>query len=531
MEIYQNGVLIPDPAPAAPMVPAAEPGLGAQFMQYVPTNKMLRGNGDALAFAAKLGTNVMNANSPAIFNGKEWVQTPNTGTALVNGLNQVAQGFQLEDARKKTVALAPAPAPVAPAPPVVAPAASVAPPPSDASVQGNGKVAALNAGVSHANFTPAAQVSNVEGSTTVSPSFQPVAADTIAPPTGVMQVPPTVAQDQLTKSLIAGPSRAADPYVGVNSISDFAAANMGPEQMAGYTKMATDVATTRNLLDKEANDAYKNTVEAYKAQGVPAKNAAETQQAIATAWEKMNPGYVEKQKIIGKGEGELVKWAQQCAIGDTQPIASPAIKKLFPGAKTMGDVYKNLGPEAAKTIGDLLQLQGSYANAAALEKTLYPTLATAYAREMDDLNKTINPLLSLAIATPNMTVGQKVMVQVGEGKKGFLSDAQAAQLSAAQERLAVVSSYNNDLTGAMSGVLKINRSPGQAKKDNAQKKVDAPAADSKAPKTILESAPPTGKASVVKIDGNWAIKATDGKYYKPTKVQVDMWEKQLGGKK
>jgi hypothetical protein len=446
----------------------AEPGVeqtwGQKFLD--PTN---------LALIAKFG-NMMNqaGQDRYLMPNGTMVQPPTVGSAL----SQFGADFTADYAKKmaadKVLATgAPAPVPVTPAPvspqpPGVAPLAPAPEPvpnrlsqvPWQTLVSPNGTLTGA------INQDPTQPTLNAAPINVVEPSQ-------VQPGAQIMQPPPTVDQTAIVSGLAGKVPDIQDPYAGFRGIDPMVAATMGDAHMKEMATLAGTASTIRAAAEKQ-------NVDKYLAPAAAAKNMAD---AFATS----NPQYVEQQKALGKGVGEVNAWSAQVSATWMEPIANPAIQRAFPRLKTMGQVYQNLGPKASDTIGHILSLQGQYANAAALEKTLYPTLSLAYRDEMGDLRASIDKLENLAVSEVDpslLTTGQAVQILLKSGAKAFLNKDQAVTLQANRERLATVTNNMNDLTGAMGGILGVNRRDRKTI-PSPTSKVETPAAIPAKPATFV----------------------------------------------
>ncbi len=232
------------------------------------------------------------------------------------------------------------------------------------------------------------------------------------------EIPEGVPSDYLVQGLAAGPEPIGDMYAGFRGVPAENFRVMSPEVQGNLVKNVIDAAQQMNVARANANEAYKNRIAAYKA-------PADVAQSIQTARKNMydadlqqyintfrgGPLEYERRKSIAGKAGDVwaegKKWADQVAIADGQPIINRDLRALFPREKTMGDIYRALGPKSAELINSLLDynssLYSSSSQAMALQKTILPNLISNARMAMEDNQKRLYELASRYIKLPEGT--------------------------------------------------------------------------------------------------------------------------------
>lgn len=201
------------------------------------------------------------------------------------------------------------------------------------------------------------------------------------------------------------------------------ALSQGPQPQGAHNPFLAAAEADMGLLPVETQNAvFKSIVDA-DAQ----RTGGRLQSAQAESLEAINRdpvGYhasVEKAKAMGKGDGESVAFANRVAKAEMEPVNNPIYRRLFPQAKSMGDVYRALGPEYAKQIGDLTQLMGSQATAAATEKTVLPLLTNIYTGRLKEVQDNLVKLAAKVVLPAGVpdTTSARMQFMISSGGKAF----------------------------------------------------------------------------------------------------------------
>lgn len=278
-----------------------------------------------------------------------------------------------------------------------------------------------------------------------------VPAPAPVPQAPVAPVPTQVEQHQpvLTPQVMASPVPQTGPYA--LNIGPFSGAtpDLGSGSVVAPIEPATDVPrqlvaqtlaqgppthTTNNpfaaaanadmglLSVEEQNNVMKSIIDA-----AAQTTGGRLQNAQAEGLEAMNRdpvGYhasIERAKAMGTGEGNAISFANVVARASAEPVNNSIYKRLFPNAKNMGDIYRALGPDYVKQIGDLTSLTGQQANAAATEKQVLPLLTNIYMNRLKEVGDNMVKLaakVTLPEGLPD-TPDTRMKYMIVNGAKAF----------------------------------------------------------------------------------------------------------------